>query len=80
MYVNVAAAHAMREDVGRAMRVILGELASRARAVGDELLYDRWPDILDTFGEGSLAEVLNRWCEDEASASSTKRARSLRSV
>ncbi len=78
MYVNVEAAHAMREDVGRAMRVILGELASRA--VGDELLYDRWPDILDTFGEGSLAEVLNRWCEGEASASSTKRARSLRSI
>ena len=78
MYVNVEAAHAMREDVGRAMRVILGELASRA--VGDELLYDRWPDILDTFGEGSRAEVLNRWCEGEASASSTKRARSLRSI
>ena len=31
VYVNVEAAQAVREDVGRAMRVIVGRLASRAR-------------------------------------------------
>ena len=63
VYVNVEAAQAMREDVGRAMRVILGELASRARSGGDEFLYAEWPDILATFREGALAEALTRWCE-----------------
>ena len=66
VYVNVEAAQAMREDVGRAMRVILGELASRARSGGDEFLYAEWPDILATFGEGALAEALTRWCEAAA--------------
>ena len=37
VYVNVEAGQAMREDVEPAMRVIVGELASRARSVGDEL-------------------------------------------
>ena len=63
VYVNVEAAQAMREDVERAMRIILGELASRARSEGDEFLYAEWPDILATFGEGALAEALTRWCE-----------------
>ena len=66
VYVNVEAAQAMREDVGRAMRVILGELASRARSAGDEFLYDTWPELHATFGEGSLAEALTRWCEAAA--------------
>ena len=63
VYVNVEAAQAMREDVGRATRIILGELASRARSAGDEFLYDVWPGILATFGEGALGEALTRWCE-----------------
>ncbi|MCY4659234.1 MAG: AAA family ATPase [Acidobacteria bacterium] len=63
VYVNVEAAQAMREDVGRATRIILGELASRARSAGDEFQYDAWPGILATFGEGALAEALTRWCE-----------------
>ena len=66
MYVNVEAAQAVREDVRRAMRVILGELASRARSAGDEFLYGAWPDIVTTFGEGALAEALTRWCENTA--------------
>ena len=65
VYVNVEAAQAMRENVEPAMRVILGELASRARSVGDEFLYDVFPDILATFGTGALAEALTRWCETE---------------
>ena len=63
VYVNVEAAQAAREDVFRSMRVILGELGSRARSLGDEFLYEAWPDILKTFGEGSLSEALTRWCE-----------------
>ena len=43
VYVNVEAAQAVREDVGRAMRIILGRLASRARLLGDGFLYDTWP-------------------------------------
>ncbi len=66
VYVNVEAAQAVREDVQRAMRVILGELASRARSTGDEFLYDVWPDVLATFREGALAEALTRWCENTA--------------
>ena len=63
VYVNVEAAQAMREDVGRAMRVILGRLASRARLLGDGFLYERWTDILAAFGEGALTEALTCWCQ-----------------
>ena len=63
VYVNVEAAQAVREDVERAMRVILGELASRAHSLGDEFLYAAWPDILVTFGDGAFGEALTRWCE-----------------
>ena len=63
VYVNVEAAQAMREDVERAMRMILGELASRARSLGDGFLYETWADILETFGSAALGEALTRWCE-----------------
>ena len=63
VYVNVEAAQAVREDVERAMRVILGALASRARSLGDEFLNAVWPDILATFGDGAVGEALTRWCE-----------------
>ena len=65
VYVNVEAAQAVREDVGRAMRVILGRLASRARLLGDGFLYQTWTDILEAFGEGALTEALTRWCESD---------------
>ena len=45
------------------MRIILGELASRAYSLGDEFLYAAWPDILATFGDGAFGEALTRWCE-----------------
>ena len=63
VYVNVEAAQTAHEDVVRTMRVILGELASRARSLGDGFLYEVWPDILATFGDSSLREALTRWCE-----------------
>ena len=65
VYVNVEAGQAMREDVARAMRVILGELASRARSLGDEFLYEAWPGILAIFSDGALGEALTRWCETD---------------
>ena len=65
VYVNVEAGQASRENVERAMRAILGELARRARtALGDESLADVWPGVLETFGpDGALQEVLARWAE-----------------
>ena len=63
VYVNIEAGQAAREDVERAMRIILGELASRAFSLGDEFLYAAWPDILATFGDGAFGEALTRWCE-----------------
>ena len=63
VYVNVEAAQAMREDVERAMRVILGALASRARSAGDTFLYESWLDVLTAFGSGAFGEALTRWCE-----------------
>ena len=48
------------------MRVILGELGSRARSLGDGFLYEAWPDILTIFGEGALGEALTRWCEADS--------------
>ena len=64
VYVNVEAAQVAREDVGSAMQTILGELASRARSLGDEFLDRCWPDVLARSGPGrALAEALTRWCE-----------------
>ena len=62
VYVNVEGAQTAREDVGRAMRAILSRLASRARLLGDEFLYNIWPDILATSGpDDALGEALTRW-------------------
>ena len=64
VYVNVEAAQAAREDVGRAMRAILSALSSRARLLGDGFLNQVWPDVLATAGpEDALRETLTRWCE-----------------
>ena len=62
VYMNVEAAQAVREDVGRAMRVILGELGDRALLQGDRFLDGVWPDLLARFGEGALGAALTRWC------------------
>ena len=62
VYVNFEAAQAVREDVERAMRVILGALGSRAQQLGDEFLAKEWPGILSIFRDGALGEALARWC------------------
>ena len=65
VYVNVEAAQAMREDVGGAMRVILGALSDRALLLGDGFLDQVWPDLLERFGAGALGAALTRWCMAE---------------
>ena len=64
VYVNVEVGQSAREDVGQAMRAILGELASRALSLRDEFLDGIWTDVLARFGpHGSLREALTRWCQ-----------------
>ena len=64
VYVNIEGAQAMREDVERAMQVILGDLASWARlTLSDEFLTENWSGILSEFGAGALREVLMRWAQ-----------------
>ena len=58
VYVNVEGAQAAREDVEQAMRALLSELASWARAtLRDEFLGAIWPDVLAQAGpHGALRE------------------------
>ena len=66
VYVNVEGGQAMREDVERATQVILGELASWARSMGDEFLTRTWSGIFAEFGPGALGEALTRWAEADS--------------
>lgn len=63
LYINVEMAQSAREDVGRAMRAILGELASRARThLDDDWLDGHWVEILEQSGaERAFTEILTRW-------------------
>ena len=65
VYANVEAGQAMREDIDRAMRAILGELAWQARlTLRDTFLDEAWPGLLEQFGPGAaLKEALSRWAE-----------------
>ena len=63
VYANVEAAQTAREDVGRAMHAVLGELGDRALSAGDESLDRLWPEVLSRFGpERALGAALTRWC------------------
>ena len=67
VYVNVEGGQAGREDVEQVIRTILGELASRARSIGDEFLDAVWFDILVKYGpHAALREALTRWSEADA--------------
>ena len=62
VYANVEVAQTAREDVGRAMQAILGELANRAHLLNDGFLDRHWPRILETAGpDNALATALTRW-------------------
>ena len=63
VYVNVEGAQAMREDVERATRVVLGQVARRARLVGDDFLTGAWPQIWAEHRDGALGEALACWAE-----------------
>ena len=63
VYVNVEGAQAMREDVERATRVVLGQVARRARLVGDDFLTNAWPQIWAEHRDGALGEALACWAE-----------------
>ena len=68
VYVNVEGGQTAREDVERAMRAVLGALASRARlTLGDGFLEGVWPGLLATHGpDGVLREALTRWAAADA--------------
>ncbi len=63
VYVNVEVGQAMREDVERATKVILAQLARQARQTGDDYLTETWSRIFAQHGPGALGEALSRWAE-----------------
>ena len=65
VYANVESGQTAREDVGEAMRAILGELAMRARiTLGDRFLYDVRAEALESGGpNGALREALSLWAQ-----------------
>ena len=63
VYANFEAGQAAREDTGRAMRTLLGQLGSRAGlALQDDFVARVKEELLGEFGpDGALSEVLSRW-------------------
>ena len=68
VYVNVEVAQTAREDVGRAMRTVLGRLASQARmTLGDAFLDGVYRALLAQYApDDVLLETLTRWAETDA--------------
>ena len=67
VYVNFESGQTALQDVGRAMRTILGRLAKRARIVlEDNFLADIRAEILRGYGaDEALEEALARWAESD---------------
>ena len=65
LYTTVEGARTARGDVERAMRAVLGRLASRARStLDDHFLEGIWSSVLADFGpDEALGEALTRWAE-----------------
>ena len=65
VYVDVEVGQAAREDVPRAMRAILNDLALQARlTLGDEFIADVRLGVLEDAGpDDALKEVLSRWAQ-----------------
>ncbi len=65
LYINVEKAQTAREDVGRGMRSILGEIVTASRNyLADHFLAGCWIDILEKWGQdNALNEALTRWSE-----------------
>ena len=68
VYANVEGAQTAREDVGRAVRTVLGRLASRARTtLGDEFLDGVYRGLIETHAPDEvLIEALARWAAADA--------------
>ena len=68
VYANVEVAQTAREDVGQAIRTVLGRLASRARTtLGDEFLDGVYRGLLETHApHEALIEALARWAAADA--------------
>ena len=68
VYVNVETGQSAREDVGAAMRAILGQLASEAEYVlNDRSVASMWAECLGTFGpHDALRETLSRFAAADA--------------
>ena len=68
VYANVEGAQTAREDVGRAIRAVLGQVSFRAQTtLGDDFLDDRWPDVLAKYGpDQALGVALSRWAAADA--------------
>ena len=68
VYVNVETGQSAREDVGAAMRAILGALSRQERiTLGEPHLRPIWRDALAEVGpHEALQEVLGRWAEADA--------------
>ena len=68
VYANVEVAQTAREDVGQAIRTVLGRLASRARmTLGDEFLEGVYRGLLATHAPHEvLIEALARWAAADA--------------
>ena len=68
VYVNVEGASTAREDVDKAIRTVLNELAETAQdTLGDDRLGEIWPAVMDRAGGHSALRVaLTRWCRDSS--------------
>lgn len=66
LYFNAEVGQYAREDVGRGMRAILGEMVSRARTfLDDPFPQTVWQSVLSDYGEGAaLNQVLTLWAEE----------------
>ncbi len=66
LYCNIEAAQAARENVGRGVHAILGEIASRARDfLQDKFLIERMTELLSQFGpDKALNEAMTQWAEN----------------
>ena len=67
LYVNIEGAQTARQDVGRAMRTILGRIATRAQLVlKDNFIADVRLEFLRDFGpDEALEEALVRWAASD---------------
>ena len=64
VYATVETARTARDDVERAMRVVLATLAEAAQGVDDAFLEDKWAEILAMFGPDlALGAALSRWAQ-----------------